>query len=142
MCLLILLFGLFNLDAEIQKLFQKLDKMMVSPTRILHSDKLRAQQTAQLLQQILSDSIPLESSDIIKPKSSVLDFSQILANKNQDLAIVSHLPFLNNLVSYLLCGSEERLTIRYIPGSVVCMEQDEEQQWGLTWMIRPEMLID
>lgn len=107
--------------------------------QIVHSDKLRAQQTADTLASRLrpretkadSDLSPLTTPDIWKEK---LDESE------ENIMLVGHLPHLSKLASSLLTGDESKELISFQMGSVVCLEQGEKNQWILKWMILPDML--
>ena len=125
---------------DIQQLGELLNLSDIKIDTILHSVKLRAQQTAEEINQCIEGHISIEISNQINPKDPPLEFISTLEKINSNLLIVSHLPFLAKLVSYLIMGQEEPITIAFKPGSVVCLEQTEDKKWLIAWMIRPELL--
>jgi phosphohistidine phosphatase len=58
----------------------------------------------------------------------------------EDTLVVGHLPFMSRLVSLLTTGETDAGLVQYQPGSVVCLERVDAEQWVILWMIRPDML--
>ena len=56
--------------------------------------------------------------------------------------MAGHIPFMARLVAWLITGNDDLGMLAYRPGSVVCLEQQEEGRWILEWMVRPELLED
>lgn len=53
---------------------------------------------------------------------------------------VSHLPFLERLVSHLIINTINKTIIRFQPGGIVCLDKDAEMQsWFIKWALIPEM---
>ncbi|MHC4695325.1 MAG: hypothetical protein ACYTFA_01130 [Planctomycetota bacterium] len=61
-------------------------------------------------------------------------------NRKEDMMVVGHLPFMAKLVSHLIVSDEAASTVAYQPGTIVCLELTEEEQWHVAWMLRPELL--
>jgi len=59
---------------------------------------------------------------------------------NTDTMVVGHLPFMAKLVSHLVTGDDGQIHVAYQPGSVVCLELIEKDNWQINWMLRPELL--
>jgi phosphohistidine phosphatase len=108
--------------------------------RILHSSKMRAHQTAEILGEALLISGETEVIDGINPKDSIQDFSLKVHKFNQDTMVVGHLPFMAKMVSYLVTGNEDAAIVDYKFGSVVCLQQNAEEHWQIQWMLRPDTL--
>ena len=70
---------------------------------------------------------------------SVADFARRAEGWHADHLVVGHLPFMDRAVAYLVTGSETPGVVAFRPGSIVCLERDDDS-WRLTWMIRPELL--
>ena len=49
-------------------------------------------------------------------------------------------PFLAGLVTHLVVGGEEPPLTAYRPGSIVCLELQQDGGWLIAWMLRPELL--
>jgi phosphohistidine phosphatase len=59
---------------------------------------------------------------------------------NTPTMIVGHLPFMAKLVSRLLIDNDTVVLVEYHPGSVVCLSKNDDKQWTIQWMLRPELL--
>ncbi len=110
------------------------------PVHIKHSGKLRAQQTAEVIASILAPAVRVESLPGIAPMDPVEPIAQQLNEWYECTLVAGHLPFMARLVSYLLNARNEPAAVIYQPGSIVCMERDEQGQWSLAWMLRPELV--
>ena len=121
-------------EADAKRLAEFL-KGFVRVGRILHSDKLRAVQTAQALAEELK---PREVSigDDLKPLDDPSAWIGWLASIDEDFMLVGHMPHLGKLASLLLCG-DERLKLGFEPGSAACLERDATGAWALGWMVKP-----
>jgi phosphohistidine phosphatase len=109
-------------------------------SRVIHSGKTRARQTAETLAGYIDSELPVEIFNSINPNDPVEAFAQLVDDWSEDLLVVGHLPFMSKLVSLLLTGSAEEAVVSYSPGSIVCLESTGEGGWQLLWMVRPELL--
>ncbi len=125
---------------DIENIAQFLKQADVRVKRIVHSGKLRAEQTAGHLAKQFAGNIEPQMTGIINPNDSPEVFVRKNGHWQDNTLIVSHLPFLARLVSYLVSGEEERLMVAFEPGSVVCLERIKDEQWVINWMIRPGLL--
>ena len=107
---------------------------------ILHSGKRRAEQTAELLATAVGASASPEKISGISPLDPVAPFAQTVNRWTSDTMVVGHLPFVGKLVSLLVAGNEATSVVAFRPGTIVCLEQDDDARWGLVWMIRPELV--
>ena len=104
---------------------------------VLHSGKLRAMQTADILAEAILVEGAIEVREGLKPNDTVQDL--LLDEHNKDTMLVGHLPFMARMVSYLVTGKDEPAIVNYQPGSIVCLEKDEEEEiWQIQWMLRPD----
>lgn len=105
----------------------------ITPSKICHSSKTRAIETAAILAEKLG--APTEQVDGIAP----MDDPQIWADKVEDgLMLVGHLPYLSKLCSLLVCGDAEANVIAFKNSGVVCLEK--EDSWSVSWIITPSIL--
>jgi phosphohistidine phosphatase len=108
---------------------------------ILHSGKLRAEQTAQIISEESGFNVSVEKTSGINAKDNAADFIEDQnLNKNMDVGngmIVSHMPFVSNLCSILLTGSAD-VEFDFKPGTLVCLFYEYEE-WSMEYMIRPEV---
>ena len=69
---------------------------------LYRSGKVRARETAEGLLSILEGSPTVTVRDDIDPKDDVSAFARELGEREEDLMVVGHLPFLSRLVSLLI----------------------------------------
>ena len=108
--------------------------------RVYHSGKMRAHQTAEIFADTLFVGGEITAIDGIKPNDDVEAFAKKTPELKPDTMIVGHLPFMAKLLSFLVTGNEEPHIVSYKPGSVVCLAQNEEKQWHISWMLRPDCI--
>lgn len=112
----------------------------VQVSRVLHSGKMRARQTAEILGKFLAQDCEVSEMSGLNPLDSVTSFAEEITNSGSDALVVGHLPFMEKLVAALIAGSEDKNLIAFQPGSIVCLVGEEKGDWQLEWMIRPELL--
>ena len=126
---------------EIEKVALYLEKRGVTVSHLMHSSKLRAQQTAEYFaKSLLSDHNQSEVSKLLEPDASVTVLVSHIQTWNEDTMLVGHMPFVSELVSRLLVGNQSFDLVCFTPGTVVCLEQIEGGQWILSWILRPELI--
>jgi len=128
--------------SDVGKVAKFLKQANINIEKIFHSGKLRAQQTAETIANIIETSAVVESNGLLNPKDDPKAFSWQDDSWDKDTLVVGHLPFLAKLISHLLIDNEATVLIAYKPGNVVCLECDENNKWIIEWMIRPELLPD
>ncbi len=108
--------------------------------RVIHSEKLRARQTAGRLAEAIAPGVELETSGLINPNDNPKAFDWQSESWDKDTLVVGHLPFMAKLVSHLVVEDENRPLTGFQPGSVVCLERMSDAHWQIDWMVRPELL--
>ena len=126
--------------ADVERVAAFLGNAGIRVGRVLHSGKRRARQTAARLAAIVAPGIELEVSGLINPNDNPAAFDWQSDSWDRDTLVVGHLPFMARLVGHLVTGDRDRVIVDYRPGSVVCLEQDDQDRWAIAWMIRPELL--
>jgi len=111
----------------------------VQVSQILHSGKKRAEQTALLLQNCLSTGGEFGQVDGIAPLDRVDIVVAELETWQEDIMLVGHLPYMEKLVSHLVCGDKDAQLVGFQPGTVVCLELKEAGKWIISLMVRPDM---
>ncbi len=112
----------------------------VRASRVWHSGKTRARQTAELLAAAVAPGAEAEARAGLAPNDPAEAFVETLAAWREDAMVVGHLPFMARLVTRLVTRSDDGRTVAYLPGSLVCLERDEEGSWAIAWMLRPELM--
>lgn len=105
--------------------------------KVLHSGKLRAQQTAEILAKSLKAEII--NGDALEPLADPAIWTQRLDKETEDVMFVGHLPHLAKLASQLLTQNQEKPVISFKQGGIVCLEKTDHG-WEVAWMITPELL--
>jgi len=106
-----------------------------------HSGKKRAEQTAEILSDVIRINKQQSARDGLGPIDDVTAIKDELNTSQQDIMIVGHLPFLAKLASLLLTGSESANTVAFKQAGIVCLNRNDENPWQLEWMIIPELLF-
>jgi phosphohistidine phosphatase len=111
-----------------------------SPARILHSGKLRAQQTAHVLAEYLDPAGGVEVADDLDPLADPQVWAGRLTGITEDTVLVGHLPHLARLASQLVCDNAQVKVVEFQMAAVVCLGRDETGAWTVRWMITPEVV--
>jgi phosphohistidine phosphatase len=112
----------------------------VRVTRIFHSGKLRARQTAELLAPHIASAAVVKAVSGLDPNDPVEPMANRVTEWTDDTLLVGHLPFMGRLVAWLVGAAGDRQVTAFQPGSVVCLERDAAGTWAIAWMLRPELL--
>lgn len=107
------------------------------PCRILHSGKLRAEQTAAMFAEGWG-SLTVEAADDLDPHADPSCWSAQLEAMHDDVMLVGHLPHLQCLAGLLLTGDTLVEPVHFRNGGVVCLEK-REQEWSICWHINPTL---
>ena len=127
--------------ADIQKVAAFLgERGTVQVSRILHSGKLRARQTAEALAERLKATGSVSETDGLAPLDDPAVWASRLAELDEGLILVGHLPHLSRLAALLVTGNADQPVAAFKPGGVVCLERDDQGRWSLRWMVVPELL--
>ena len=105
---------------------------------IMHSGKLRAEQSARLIADTLSPEIKPVQADGLKPNDDPVMFATAIVPQGMDLLIVSHMPLVSRLCSVLLTGYADT-AFASVPGTLFCLD-NKDGVWRLAYMLRPEFL--
>jgi phosphohistidine phosphatase len=127
---------------DIARTASYLSRLGTFAPRILHSGKLRAEQTAEIIASSLEPTSRrgLSRTDGLSPLDDPGTWGDRLKYMTEDIMLVGHLPHLGNLSSLLLCGDKEKNAVSFRMGCVVCLGRDEKRAWSLHWMIMPEIV--
>lgn len=126
--------------ADVERLAAALARAGVRVQRVIHSGKLRAAQTAELLALAVAPGVELETSGLINPHDDPRAFDWQSGSWDRDTLIVGHLPFLAKLAAHLLVGDEAQPLLAFEPGTLVRLAHVDSARWVIEWVIRPELL--
>ncbi len=128
-------------EEEAKRVSLRASNLNVVPSKIFHSGKLRAKQTAELVAKGLRISPGrVEAVQGLNPNDDVKPWAKRIGNGKEDMMIVGHLPFLEKLASYLLSSNENSRLVLFRYGAIVCLEQKEDKGWAVRWILTPEMV--
>lgn len=103
-----------NGKTDVEKIAKFLNQTNLDIHRLLHSEKLRARQTAEILANILNLDIEIESCGIINPNDDPRAFVWQDDSWQQNMLVVGHLPFLSKLVSFLIIENEDLVIAHFL----------------------------
>ncbi len=127
---------------DIQKVAAFIKPLDITMDYLWHSGKKRAAQTAEALSEVVKTDKPPAARDGLGPLDDVTPLADELASTAQHIMIVGHLPFLANLASLLLTGSQSAEPVAFKQGGIVCLGRTDENRWHVEWMVTPELLAD
>ncbi|MFQ5771544.1 MAG: phosphohistidine phosphatase SixA [bacterium] len=106
---------------------------------IWHSGKRRAEETANIFAIKLNLENKVLSGSGLAPLDAVEPMAKALAQEQKALLLVSHLPFLNRLASYLLIHDPEKTVVRFRMGGLVGLSE-ESGNWSVSLIVSPEVI--
>ncbi len=115
------------------------NKGLLSVTKIVHSPKVRAIETAEIFAKFLQPKNGTEEVEGLTPTADPAMWQQKLQDINDNLMIVGHLPHLQKLVALLVAGKDINL-IKFRNSAVLCLERTADRTWLLHWYLLPELI--
>lgn len=125
---------------DVKRVASHISRLNIGVEEILHSGKLRAKQTAEIMAEKLMIGKGISEADGLAPLDNPGLWAERLETRKNPLMLVGHLPHLGKLASLLLCSKKERNVVAFKMGGIVCLKRDDTG-WSLQWMITPETLI-
>jgi len=108
-------------------------------SRIQHSGKVRARQTAEIIASHLHPEEGLQESAGLNPNDDVAVAAEALSG-DENLMLVGHLPFIERLLSHLVAGSSDTRIFKFQNGGIVCLDKDRaEDSWYIKWTLMPQI---
>ena len=124
--------------AQTQAIAEQLQRANIKVTRIFHSGKLRARQTAEIFASVLAVD-KLGSTEGFSPND---DVSQTPSQLTFDDALyIGHLPHLDKLVSLLVSGDEASGVLMFQNSAIVCLENDtSKDNYSIQWYLSNNLI--
>jgi len=123
---------------EVTHIAAAADSHKIRVSRIYHSGKKRARQTAEIIATALQPENGVHSKSGLNPLDDVVSFLNVIEKEDQ-IMLVGHLPFLERLTAYLICGIPETPVIKFQNGGIVCLENDPHRRsWVIKWTLFPK----
>ena len=128
----------FKGEEETRKISAAAKRLGIGPSRIYHSGKKRAEQTAGIIAKALD--LPAQLAQGLNPNDVVHPWAEWISREAEDLMIVGHLPFMEKLGSFLVCGDEGAKAVLFRYSAIVCLVKKEPGRWAVDWVLKPEMV--
>ena len=116
-----------------------LGRQHLNIAEILHSGKKRAGQTAEIFAARLAPANGVTATAGLNPNDDVLPMARQLADREEMVMIVGHLPYLSRLAGLLLTGSPAHALISFANSGIICLEKIEGR-WSIAWIVAPDLL--
>jgi phosphohistidine phosphatase len=111
----------------------------VSVSKVAHSGKLRAQQTAEIFAETLKPQNGIQVISGIAPMDDVASFAGSLA-LDEDLMLVGHLPFMEKMIAFLVTGQEQPYIFQMQNSGIVCIDTDPRSGKSIIkWTLMPRI---
>ena len=124
---------------EVAKIAETAKFYGIHVSRIIHSGKTRARQTAQIMASTLKPGLEIEESAGLKPLDDVAACAKNLKPESNAM-LVGHLPFMEKLTAYLVTGSEQRPIFKFQNGGILCLDKGpDEKSWVIKWSLSPNI---
>lgn len=128
-------------ERDIRKVAKYAEKhLQIQVRQIVHSGKLRAKQTAEVLAEHLHLEEAVRVAEGLEPLADPKIWKSQLAETIEDIMIVGHLPHLSKLATHLLTVDEIKDVVTFRMASISCLERNESGGWTIRWMITPEII--
>jgi phosphohistidine phosphatase len=112
----------------------------IKVSKIFHSTKLRALQTAQVLAEYIKVKDGISETKGLDPLDDPGIWFKRISEIEEDIILVGHLPHLNKLASFVLCGDVEKNIIDFKMGGIACLKKFDNGSWSVEWVIIPELV--
>ena len=111
----------------------------VTVSRIVHSGKKRAAETAEIISAVLSPAKGLQRRDGMNPLDDVRNFAASL-ELDKNVMLVGHLPFLERLIGLLVCGDPDRTVFKLQNSGMLCLDRlPEINNPVIRWALMPSI---
>ena len=128
-------------ENEVKKIAVFLARGRIGVTRIIHSDKARARETARHIVNTLGPDPSVEVAPSgLAPNDSTALVMEAIGQWTDNVMLVGHLPFLGRLASLLVLGAEDKPVVTFDPGTVVALNLLDDGRWVIDWVLKPRML--
>lgn len=125
--------------ADIEKTARFAAKAGVKVERILHSGKTRARESAEVMARYLKPEDGVRETDMLSPTDDPWVWAARVADMEEDLMLVGHMPYMGCFVSALVAGDAGSRVVDFGTAAIVFLRR-EEGVWTIGWMVTPETL--
>lgn len=123
---------------EVLRVARAAKRAGVTVEAVFHSGKLRAQQTADVLADVLRPRA-VGQLEALAPKDDPAVAARAIDSLHASTIVVGHLPHLSRLAGLLVTGDMDSEPIAFRMGGIVCLERGEAG-WRVKWILTPEVV--
>ena len=127
---------------NVELVAKHLHKQGVLFSKILHSKKKRARETAEIMREIIAPNVQLNLHDKITPNDDPHNIFSEINSWEEDTLITSHLPFVPNLMTLLTEKDAYMTAITFETATVICLEKENSYKWKFLWSTAPTEIIN
>ncbi|MGH7843723.1 MAG: phosphohistidine phosphatase SixA [Candidatus Binatia bacterium] len=109
----------------------------VKVAEVWHSDKIRAQQTADIMARFLGNPAITCEVQGLAPEDDPVIAQVELQSAPDRIMLVGHLPHLSRLVSLLVARDPDRQRIEVPTAAMICLG-GESENWKIEWSLTPD----
>lgn len=121
---------------EVGKVARAAVKKGMSPARILHSGKLRAKETAEILAAAVHPAQGVSEIKGLAPQDDPVRAMLEVESEAESVALAGHLPHLEGLFSLLTSGNGGAPKVEFTTATIVCLSR-EQGKWKVLWSLNP-----
>jgi phosphohistidine phosphatase len=121
---------------EVERVARAVAKKGLGVDQILHSDKVRARETAEILAHHLSPNGGMCEIKGLAPQDDPMLAKAELETAQSSLMLVGHLPHLGRLASLLVTGKPDLKTVDFAAASILCLSK-QNGGWKISWILDP-----
>jgi len=124
---------------ETDRIAQVAEGYRVPVSRIVHSGKKRARQTAERMGTALCPGKEIQARSGMNPLDDVAAFAADLP-LDQNIMLVGHLPFLEKLIGLLVCDDAMRTVFKLQNSGIVCLDKAKDMEnASIRWALMPNI---
>lgn len=111
----------------------------IKVSKILHSGKKRAEETASILASHLLPPNGVHGVEGMKPLDDVISFSDSIS-MNENIMLVGHLPFLERFLSFRVTADPNQPVFKLQNSGICCIDKvDVHKNPVIKWAIMPDV---
>lgn len=127
-------------ETDVRRIADVANGYGVTVSRILHSGKTRARETAEIFAAYLSPAGGVSAAPGLKPLDDPAAYVE-QADPADPVMLVGHLPFMEKLAAGLVTGNMDRPIFRFQNGGIVCLDiyAGTTRDWVIKWALMPQV---
>lgn len=110
------------------------------PSAIYHSRAVRARETAEGYAKHIAATNGVIEADGLMADDDISNWLEKFRSTDEDIWIVGHMQNLKRIAGELLANDANVHAVRFKRGGITCLERHDDNSWGVTWMIGPNVL--